>query len=1005
MFRDQTAERAAQRQLQRIEWMLQPGRGADAAARERFDSPYGDLSALNSSRTILNAVGPKLLESIVREGLDLLDTSAAVYEASGEYALGLFSSGWCRFLDQASRALCGCEDNAEALACGKWLCHESCWTRASKASIETGKPVDIECEGGIRLYAVPIRAGGEVLGSVNLGYGEPPRDPDTLRALAERFGVDAGELAAQAVCYESRPPFVIEIAKRRLEASALLIGEIVERHRAQELLKESQKSIERANELMSAVLDHTHVLTVCLDSRFNFIWVNRAYADTCKRSPDFFPGKNHFELYPHEESQAIFQRAADSGEPFYAYAKPFVFTDQPERGVTYWDWSLVPLKGDNGQTERLILSLADVTGRIRVELALRESEETHRALVEGIPDVVMRFDRDGRHLFVSENVEQVAGIPARRFIGKTHRELGFPEDLCRFWEEAIRQVFDSGEPHETEFSFAGPAGTAIFDWRLVPEFDAQNKAKSVLSISRDITAHRRAEENYETLFREMLDGFALHEIILDERGEPADYRFLAVNPAFERLTGLSAEALVGKTVLEALPGTEPHWIRTYGRVALTGEPAFFEDYHGELDKHFEVRAFRPGPNQFACIFADITARKRAEAERESMREQLEQARKMESVGRLAGGVAHDFNNMLGVILGYVEMVLEEVDSAVPMHADLQEIKRAAQRSADLTRQLLAFARKQTIAPKVLDLNETIGGTLNFLRRLIGESVELAWKPAEGLWPVKVDPTQIDQILTNLCANARDAIAAGPGSIFIETQNVVFDEEHRAAHADFAPGAFVMLAVADNGPGIPREVLKHVFEPFFTTKEVGQGTGLGLATVYGIAKQNNGFVHIYSEPGKGTIVKIYLPRYHGDGQAAPAAENESPRGRAETVLLVEDEAAILHMSKSMLEKLGYTVHAFGRPADAIQFAQRHVEKIDLLLTDVVMPEMNGRELADRIEAIAPGVKRLFMSGYTASAIAHHGILDEGLMLIHKPFSRGALARKVREALEANPGGAD
>jgi two-component system, cell cycle sensor histidine kinase and response regulator CckA len=496
------------------------------------------------------------------------------------------------------------------------------------------------------------------------------------------------------------------------------------------------------------------------------------------------------------------------------------------------DLRVIPFLDETGEVEFFLEWVRDITNRKRAEETLRESEETHRALVDGLPDIVMRFDREGRHMFVSDNVREVADVEAAHFIGKTHAELGFPEPLCRLWEESIQRVFDSSTPFETEFAVEGKTGVVTFEWRLVPERDAQGAVASVLSISRDVTAHRKAEQEYKTLFREMLDGFALHEIICDAEGEPVDYRFLAVNPAFERMTGLKAEAIVGRTVLEVLPGTERHWIETYGKVALSGEPVFFEDYAAEQGKFFEVTAFRPSAGEFACVFQDITEHKRAEEERERLQAQLTQAQKMESVGRLAGGVAHDFNNMLGVIIGHADLILEQMDPGQPFHADLTEIRKAGERSAHLTRQLLAFARKQTIAPKVLDLNDTLRGMLNMLQRLIGEDIDLSWRPGKELWAVKMDPAQIDQILANLCVNARDAIA-DVGKVTIETGNAVFDEEYCSRNTGFFPGEYVLLAVSDNGCGMDAETLSHLFEPFFSTKESGKGTGLGLATVYGV----------------------------------------------------------------------------------------------------------------------------------------------------------------------------
>ncbi|MDO8834377.1 MAG: response regulator, partial [Vicinamibacterales bacterium] len=365
---------------------------------------------------------------------------------------------------------------------------------------------------------------------------------------------------------------------------------------------------------------------------------------------------------------------------------------------------------------------------------------------------------------------------------------------------------------------------------------------------------------------------------------------------------------------------------------------------------------------------------------------------------LAGGVAHDFNNMLGAILGYTEMALARLTPGDDLHADLLEVQKAGQRSADLTRQLLAFARKQTIAPRVIDLNDTVGGLLKMLRRLIGEDVALAWKPGPNLWPVRMDPSQIDQILANLCVNARDAIS-GVGTVTIETSLATIDAAFCAEHPGAIAGDFVRLFVTDDGHGMEPAVLDHLFEPFFTTKNIGEGTGLGLATVYGIVKQNDGFIYVHSQPGQGTTFSICLPRYSGDRLPdARTPPDSAPARGHETVLVVEDEAAMLRVAGTALANLGYRVLAAGTPDEAIQIARSHPAPIHLLLTDVIMPGMDGRELAARLQQQSPDLRCLFMSGYTANVIAHRGVLDDGVLFIQKPFSVGDLSRKVREALQ-------
>jgi signal transduction histidine kinase/ActR/RegA family two-component response regulator len=393
-------------------------------------------------------------------------------------------------------------------------------------------------------------------------------------------------------------------------------------------------------------------------------------------------------------------------------------------------------------------------------------------------------------------------------------------------------------------------------------------------------------------------------------------------------------------------------------------------------------------------------RDKSEAALAVTQEQFRQAQKMEAIGRLAGGVAHDYNNMLSVIIGYAEMALDKVPQEDPLHADLMEILKSGKRSTDITRQLLAFARKQTISPQVLDLNETVESMLKMLRRLIGEDINLSWNPREGLWPVNIDPTQIDQIMANLCVNARDAIA-DVGRITIETGKAIIDEEYCADHVGFVPGEFVTLAISDDGCGMDKNTLNKIFEPFFTTKAIGQGTGLGLATVYGIVKQNDGFINAYSEPGSGTTFRIYLPRHAGQAVGDRCITQATiPNGQGEVLLVVEDDPSILKLADRMLTSFHYRVLQASTPAEALKLAETYTGNISLLVTDVVMPGMNGRELYEQLTIRHPHLKCLFMSGYTASVIAHRGILEEGVNFIQKPFDRNELARKVRIAIEGN-----
>jgi PAS domain S-box-containing protein len=487
----------------------------------------------------------------------------------------------------------------------------------------------------------------------------------------------------------------------------------------------------------------------------------------------------------------------------------------------------------------------------------------------------------------------------------------------------------------------------------------------------------------------------------------ADGVYMSCNVMFERFFGAKEADIIGKTDYDFVDKELADFSRENDFMSMAaGKPSkneewitFADDGHRAMLDTIKTPMYDDKGNIIGVlgIGHDITDRKLVEEEKFKLELQLHQAQKMESVGSLAGGVAHDFNNKLSVILGCTYLATSEPDPA-KVQSFLEEIRKAAEQSADLTRQLLAFARKQTIMPKVLNLNETVTSTLQMLNRLIGENIPLTWQPGADLWLLNFDPSQVDQILANLCVNARDSIT-GSGKITIETGNSTIDEDYCAQYGDAVPGEYVRLAVSDNGCGMENEIQSRIFEPFFTTKEVGKGTGLGLATVFGIVKQNSGFINVNSELGLGTTFTIYLPRHVGkseqgkkEGHAIPA-----PHG-LETILLVEDELAILNISAMILTRQGYTVLQASAPAEAVRITKEHSGEISLLITDVIMPEMNGKELADNLCFLNPQLKCLFMSGYTADVIAQHGLVDGSVNFIHKPFSLPALATKVRDVLD-------
>ncbi len=525
------------------------------------------------------------------------------------------------------------------------------------------------------------------------------------------------------------------------------------------------------------------------------------------------------------------------------------------------------------------------------------------------------------------------------------------------------------------------------------------------AFDRDITERkeaeatlRRSETAYREIFNLVQDAIYIHDI--------ESYKIIDVNCKTLDLFGYTEDEFKSITLENLCSGTYPYTQDNAESLivkAASGDVLCFEWQCRQKCGHLfwaEI-TLKPGTingiRRVLAIVRDISDRKRMEEEKEKLQAQLLHAQKMDSVGRLAGGVAHDFNNMLSVILGHSELAIDQTDHDDPLYFHLSEIKKAASRSANLTRQLLAFARKQAVVPRVLDLNETVGAMLTMLKQLIGENITLKWKPGKGLWSVKVDPSQIDQIMANLCVNARDAIN-GIGNVLIETENKFLDQMCIVNHPDFIPGEYVVISVGDNGKGMNNETIDKLFEPFFTTKSVGKGIGLGLATVYGIVKQNNGFIDVYSEPGRGSLFRIFFPRYHGapDDISIEDKSGKNENGD-ETILLVEDELSILAMVKNMLEQRGYTVYASSTPLDAIRYARETGDGIQLLITDVVMPEMDGKELSRNLTGLFPNLRTLFMSGYSTSMMVDHGFLNTDVNFIQKPFSLQELIKKIKTVL--------
>ncbi len=645
----------------------------------------------------------------------------------------------------------------------------------------------------------------------------------------------------------------------------------------------------------------------------------------------------------------------------------------------------------------------DVTERKRIEENLR----FFALAVEHSSDAIGMSTPEGKHYYQNKAFSELFG------------DVGENPLLTRIEDHEkgaeILHGIQAGNPWRGEVKARGKNGE-ILDilMRAYAIKDDSSEIRGLVGLITDITVQRRSEtELRET--QKLLEAAVAQSPSGILIAKAPDVTIQSMNPAFAAIHG---DLQIAK---DEKPFSESKAWQTYRpdgsvyplkelplfRAIQKGEATFNEELivrdttgkdHWVNVNAAPIRDEKGDITSGIVIIDDITNRKQSEATQERLQAQLAQAQKMESVGRLAGGVAHDFNNMLMVISGYAEMALQDLDASPPVQAALNEIRIAAARSADITRQLLAFTRKQASMPIALDLNSAIEGLLSMLRRLIGENIEFVWRPCSELWPVYMDPAQINQILVNLCVNARDAIV-GNGKITVETNNILLDKDYCATHEGFIRGKYASFTVTDTGCGMDEATMKSIFEPFFTTKEADKGTGLGMATVYGIVKQNNGFINVYSEPALGTAVKIYLPRHEG-AKAPVQAENppQTLEGCGETILFVEDEPSILKMGHRLLGRLGYNVLATCSPGEAIRMAREHEGEIDLLITDMVMPEMNGRELSEHIRALHPKTAMLFMSGYTAENIAYRGLLNEEVHFIQKPFSVGDFAQKIHSALQ-------
>lgn len=769
----------------------------------------------------------------------------------------------------------------------------------------------------------------------------------------------------------------------------------------------ARKQAEQTLLLQSAALDSAANAIVITDLDGAIQWVNPAFTELTGYSVEEVIGKNPRLLKSCVQDGAFYQdlwTTIRSGKVWHGE-----ITNRRKDGTLYTEeMTITPVRADGREVTHFIAIKQDVTARIQSQDALRISEERFRHLVENSSDGILLLNPEGTILYASESAVRVSGFPRRELVGRNVCEFIHAED-----RPAARQTFanclgENAAPSSGEYRVQHKDNS----WRYF-EGTATNRqhepsVQAIVFNFRDTTERRCAEEalrQTEEKYREIVEN-----AVVGIFQTTPDGRYLKINRALADMYGSDS------------PEQRMEAVNDIGRQVYV-DPSRREQFKREMQQHgilrnFEYEVYRRDGSRmwlmensravrdasgnvlyYEGTVEDITQRKLLE-------EQLRQAQKLEAVGRLAGGVAHDFNNMLGVIIGYSELLQERCKLDNSMQKGVAEIKKAANRAASLTRQLLAFSRKQVLQSRVLNLNETLSDISRMLHRLIGDDVEVITKPGSDLGLVKADPGQIEQVIMNLAVNARDAMPHG-GKLVLKTENVQIGQPYADRHLPVVPGSYVLLSVTDSGCGMDADTISHIFEPFFTTKEQGKGTGLGLSIVYGIVKQSGGYIWVYSEPGRGTTFKIYLPTvFERDAEPVRDRRPTTWLTGTETILVVEDEPSLCDMARSILESAGYTVLEAHSGEEGLRAVERHPGPIDLVLSDVILRGgMNGHEMAGRLFALHPEARVVYMSGYSGELISWHGLLDPGTDLLEKPFDTDSLQHKVREVLDREPGRPD
>jgi PAS domain S-box-containing protein len=759
-----------------------------------------------------------------------------------------------------------------------------------------------------------------------------------------------------------------------------------DRHMLERSLDLSSQELVGANRDLRAILQRLPDVFFRINSEGVILDGHIGEAGKAFRSPDELVG-THIQDLPLKEYRAAFDSAVR--EVAGGTKRTMVEFILPSNGTPiHCEASLLPLPD-----RQVIVFIQDITPRRRAEEAVRASERKHRELADALPETVFEMDAEGNILyFNASGLADFGYTSADLAHGLNARDL-VPPDAGALVQQEIEKAM-RGEKYQQEWVVRRKNGTLFTIMASAVPVMQEGRAVGLRGIAINTTEQKSAEMERARLHT-AIEQAAESVMITDEKGA-----ILYVNPAFERITGYLREDVVGRNPRILRSGRQNHgyykhmWdLLAHGHV-WTGR-LIDQRKDGSL---FEWDSTISPVRNSEGLIVNYVAVSRDVTREVQLEEQLRQSHKMEAIGRLAGGVAHDFNNLLTVIMGNIDLVLPDMPASDPSRQPIVEVREAAQRAASLTGQLLAFGRRQVLHPKVIDLNGVVDHMEKMFRRVLGENIDLQIRLAQDIGKVRADPTQMEQVLLNLALNARDAMPGG-GMLSITTSNAAVDESHALRLGDVGPGTYVGLEISDTGTGMDAETRQHLFEPFFTTKERGKGTGLGLATVYGIVKQSGGHISVYSEPGNGSTFRVYLPRVE---HPSDAAELEPPKvgllSGHETILVVEDEDLVRKLTCAMLQKQGYKIIAARHGDEALRLAATYDGPIDLVLSDVVMPGIKVEEMAERILDQRPGLKLLYMSGHPESTIIHLGVFSGSMPLLKKPFTAAELGKKVRESLD-------